>query len=1021
MLKLFKSTVIIISFCISLLTPHIVFAEDINIQTTINDDSFTVNYYFVDSKTLSSDDLPEEVLKLIPDKEYVSSVDEVSLLNFDESVDSYVFDRWEGGINIDDKQITYIGLWKKLSFRSIPHPGYSPDAAAGSQYSVAMDGTVSGATMHQTLNGSEAICIEPEVRTYALPNTGFWRTGSISSRTAEIIWLGRRNGASWGAIQAAVWNQMYGYIKYTYGSENVDPDSSTFNSNGSYNCSGPYYETQDYGGTLTMQSLTNMDEVGCTIKVTKGDIKVVKSAKQSSIDYMKLYPNDYSLANAKYGLFSDEACTKQVATFTTDSNGISNTVNVNSGVYYVKEIEPSKGFLLDKNIYKATINANSLTTIQSIEEIKEGTLKFLKQTNHTSLLNTYPDYYSLENAEYGLFLDKNCTKKILSISSKANGKADDIKLPEATYYLKETKAPKGFKLDPNVYPINITNKQITDISLNDDAYYGSIRINKKSKETDYDLLKLFPNNYSLENAEYGVYKDEACSSLLTTIKTNNDGSSKVVNIPIGNYYIKEIKASKGFKLDNNVYQISIEDQQLETIESIEEPIFDPTLITLYKQNIQNKQDTKYLDEVEFVLKYYDSQEKTINEDDLKYTWVFKALINDNNEAEIIFDKKHYVGGDELLLDENDNLKLSLGSFSIEESVSPQTYARDENIYVGHVVNDNENSKVIFEDGEWMSKDEVVQLFSTNSDSNRLKLRQLERKVILKTSAIFEESGTDHYVADGIAHIKDTVEYDYLEEDHEYILKAKLINKKDESVLKQEEITFKADDSKKTSISFKVNLDNYDSYDFVVYEYIYDKSDPEKLIAKHEDINDEQQTVHVDRLYRADMILYKIGGTRGVKLNGAIFNIKTNRIKADGTKVEKDLGKYISGGIFIEQEKPFVFKLGMDKNLQIVIDTIDSKTHPKFNSQYVSIHGLDEGIYYGQINNNEIVKYEIKKGMIKLDKVEKDTEITYTELVAPAGYYLDEDAYVVNVGDDDTLTQIENYRMNRAIIIPKTGI
>ena len=64
-------------------------------------------------------------------------------------------------------------------------------------------------------------------------------------------------------------------------------------------------------------------------------------------------------------------------------------------------------------------------------------------------------------------------------------------------------------------------------------------------------------------------------------------------------------------------------------------------------------------------------------------------------------------------------------------------------------------------------------------------------------------------------------------------------------------------------------------------------------------------VFVDKYgYRAEMVLYKIGGSKGVRLNGAIFEVKTKRTKRDGTLVEKNLGKFISGGIFIERQDGF---------------------------------------------------------------------------------------------------------------------
>ena len=105
----------------------------------------------------------------------------------------------------------------------------------------------------------------------------------------------------------------------------------------------------------------------------------------------------------------------------------------------------------------------------------------------------------------------------------------------------------------------------------------------------------------------------------------------------------------------------------------------------------------------------------------------------------------------------------------------------------------------------------------------------------------------------------------------------------------------------------------------------------------------------------------------------------------------------------------------------VVQTQESTKSGKFKNQYASILGLDENIYYGKIDGSEIVnKYYVAKGTIFLPKQQENTEITYKELIAPNGFYLNSSPYVVNVGEDYMVDRIENYRVNY-MIIPKTGI
>lgn len=54
----------------------------------------------------------------------------------------------------------------------------------------------------------------------------------------------------------------------------------------------------------------------------------------------------YSLEGAVYAVYSDKACTKEVKTLTTDENGQTETADMPSGTYYVKEMTASPGYLL---------------------------------------------------------------------------------------------------------------------------------------------------------------------------------------------------------------------------------------------------------------------------------------------------------------------------------------------------------------------------------------------------------------------------------------------------------------------------------------------------------------------------------------------------------------------------------------------------------------------------------------------------------------------------------------------------
>ena len=339
------------------------------------------------------------------------------------------------------------------------------------------------------------------------------------------------------------------------------------------------------------------------------------------------------------------------------------------------------------------------------------------------------------------------------------------------------------------------------------------------------------------------------------------------------------------------------------------------------------------------------------------------------------------------------------------------------------------------------------------------------QIKIHTTANFKESGAKNYVADGVAHIIDTVDYEWLYEGDQYKLVATLIDKGTEENPAEEEVTtveheFTAEGlNGSEDVEIEFDFTGKDNHDFVVFEELYhivtedvpqvdEEGNPvvdedgnpvidkvptgdEPLVAEHKDIDDEDQTVHVDELYRAVMVMYKTNASKSIRLNGAVFSVTTKRTKRDGSVVTNNLGRYVTGGIFVENAKAFTYKIATDEEMTDVVKTVSSTSHSKFGTQYVQVTDLADGVYYGQIEGEEkVTKHYVAKGMIYLTDVAEDSDVIYHEEIAPEGYYLPGSDFVANVGHDYSVTKIENERPNQEIVrrerheehpvIPKTG-
>lgn len=94
---------------------------------------------------------------------------------------------------------------------------------------------------------------------------------------------------------------------------------------------------------------------------------IVDLTKTSASPEMTNGNSCYSLAGAIYGVYSDPDCTQLIETMTTDAGGLCSSSSLEKAQYYVKEISPSQGYLLDTRVY--TIPAKGGRAALNVTEV----------------------------------------------------------------------------------------------------------------------------------------------------------------------------------------------------------------------------------------------------------------------------------------------------------------------------------------------------------------------------------------------------------------------------------------------------------------------------------------------------------------------------------------------------------------------------------------------------------------------------------------------------------------------------
>ena len=90
-----------------------------------------------------------------------------------------------------------------------------------------------------------------------------------------------------------------------------------------------------------------------------------------------------------------------------------------------------------------------------IKTLHKGYLTLHKDSSNKTLTDAN-DCYSLAGAEYGVYTDSNCSNKVATLTTSASGNANTVSLNPGRYYVKETKAPKGYFTDSQVYTADVS-------------------------------------------------------------------------------------------------------------------------------------------------------------------------------------------------------------------------------------------------------------------------------------------------------------------------------------------------------------------------------------------------------------------------------------------------------------------------------------------------------------------------------------------------------------------------------------
>ena len=286
---------------------------------------------------------------------------------------------------------------------------------------------------------------------------------------------------------AAFRNWCYKTILYYNGNINA----GTFLANLDKNLPGP--APQSFKDTIYLVNYGTGTQCLITFH-NKGKLKLKKASSNPGIS-----DNNpcYSLEGATYGVYSDSGCTQQVGTLTCNASGDSNVIDIAPGTYYVKETKAGKSYALDEGIHQVNVSGGQTATVNVTDAPQNDPADMLvakvdAETGKASPLGAgtlagaeftvkyYDGFYTQENLPekatrtWVLKTDSKGRTSLLGAQNKPDTyfvSGDSLytstdgyaTLPIGTVSVQETKAPQGYLLtDSTVHVQQVTSNSATE-------------------------------------------------------------------------------------------------------------------------------------------------------------------------------------------------------------------------------------------------------------------------------------------------------------------------------------------------------------------------------------------------------------------------------------------------------------------------------------------------------------------------------------------------------------------------------
>ena len=384
-------------------------------------------------------------------------------------------------------------------------------------------------------------------------------------------------------------------INYSYSIREIQaPELYLRNSEDTYTFTFKF--TNDKEEKVNFSHTFTNKRVNAAIDLVKEDSETGNSAQGDAVFEGAIYGlyarEDINHPDGRSGVLYKKD--EQVATLTTDKEGKASVSNLYLGKYYLKEITPPVGYLLDEEEHDVNCDyeGDQVETVKRNTVSKEDVIKQPFQLIKAAD-NDKTDADLLKGAGFSAYLISSLTVKddgsydftnatpiVLTEDGKTEmftderGYACSIPIPYGRYIVRETTTPHNFMpVDDFIVTVteNSTTPQVWRVLL-DDEFKAKLKIVKQDDETKQPVL--------LANTEFKVYDLDAKKYVeqVTTYPNTvvhksyfTDENGYLIlpeSLKCGNYRIEEVSAPDGYTQNTQYVEIKVDKNTAYQMDSV---------------------------------------------------------------------------------------------------------------------------------------------------------------------------------------------------------------------------------------------------------------------------------------------------------------------------------------------------------------------------------------------------------------------------------------------------------------------